>query len=316
LARGGHLAQLAEENFQDAKKTIGRMIQQSRSFSPFSSTEKERQRLTQFVEKEKGKTLLGLETGFPKLDQALDGLRGINILGGPPKAGKSSFFMQISTEVARRRVPVIYYDFENGRMKIYLRTLVRNSSVSEKKILQGNLESGEQQVLDTAWAEFDKLLHHFRVVTDRQLTPDIMRRHIDFLQHETHRDDVLIVVDSLHKLPFEKLTERRTGIDSWLRHFEQIRDAHQACFLIISELTRGKGGGYGEKPDLTSFKESGDIEYSADNAMVLMPDWDPLTPAATEQRRCVLWVVASRENNPGRVAEYVLDYPFWRFIEA
>jgi hypothetical protein len=28
-----------------------------------------------------------------------------------------------------------------------------------------------------------------------------------------------------------------------------------------------------------------------------------------------LWLVASRENSPGKIAEYVLDYPFWGFRE-
>ena len=159
------------------------------------------------------------------------------------------------------------------------------------------------------------MLRHFRVITDRALTPEIMRRHIDFIKHETQKEALLIVIDSLHKLPFKDLSERRTGIDSWLRQFESIRDEKGACFLVISELSRGKGGGYGEHPDLSSFKESGDIEYSADNAMILMPEWDPLGPITTEQRKSALWMVASRENNPGKVGEYVLDYPFWRFNE-
>jgi replicative DNA helicase len=159
------------------------------------------------------------------------------------------------------------------------------------------------------------LLAHFRVVTDRQLTSETVKRHIEFLKHETQKEEILIVVDSLHKLPFKNLTERRTGIDAWLRNLEAIRDEQQACFLVISELSRGKGGGYGEKPDLSSFKESGDIEYSADNAMILMPNWDPMDPAAVNDRTNLLWIVASRESNPGMVAEYALDYPYWRFKE-
>lgn len=313
--QGRHLYHLAEETGADLKKQMAAMIRSSRSFSPFSSPEKEQKQLFEFLEKEKGKTLLGLETGFAKLDGALDGLRGINILGGPPKVGKSCFFMQISTEIARRKMPVIYYDFENGRQKIYLRTLVRISSTTEKKIRSGNLVAEESKHLKTALTEFKDMLTHFRVVTDRQLTPEIMRRHIDFLKHETRKDDLLIVLDSLHKLPFKSLTERRTGIDFWLRQIEAIRDEQHVSFLVISELARGKSGGYGEKPDMSSFKESGDIEYSADNAMILMPNWDPLDPDSTQQRKDILWLVASRENSPGRIAEYQVDYPFWRFKE-
>jgi replicative DNA helicase len=315
VVRGSHLTHLATSKDGNLKKQLNGMLRAARSFSPFASPQKETRHLTEFLEKEKGKTLLGLETGFAKLDGALEGLRGINIMGGPPKAGKSCFFMQISTQIAQKKIPVIYYDFENGRQKIYLRTLVRLSGLAEKKIRQGTLNSADTDQLQAAWSDLAAMLAHFRVVTDRALTPDIMRRHIDFIKHETRRDDVLLVVDSLHKLPFKDLSERRTGIDLWLRHFEAIRDEQQASFLIISELSRGKGGGYGERPDLSSFKESGDIEYSADNAMILTPGWDPLAPMAEQQRKSILWLVASRENNPGRVAEYLLDYPYWRFTE-
>ncbi len=315
IKRGEHLAQLASNPTVDTAKAVALMLKQSSCFSPFSSPEKERRRLENFLEREKGKSLMGIETGFAKLDRALEGLRGINILGGPPKAGKSCFFMQISTEVARRKIPVIYYDFENGRQKIYLRTLVRLSQVTEKQIRQDNLPPDRSAELERAWEQMDAILSCFRVVTDRQLTPQTMRRHIDFIKHETRKDELLIVIDSLHKLPFKNLTERRTGIDSWLRQLESIRDEQNACFLVISEMTRGKGGGYGEKPDLSSFKESGDIEYSADNAMVLMPDWDPLASHTDGQRQSVLWVVASRESNPGQVSRYALNYPYWEFIE-
>ncbi len=313
--KGNHLLHMAEEDKSGLKKKVAVMIGASQAFSPFTSPKLERRHLIEFMEREKGKTLLGIETGFTKLDAAMDGLSGINIMGGPPKAGKSCFFMQISTKIARRKVPVIYYDFENGRQKIYMRTLVRTSSLIEKKIRNGNLNDEEAAQFKAAMGEFDDMLTYFRVVTDRQLNPEVMRRHIDFLKHETRKDDLLIVLDSLHKLPFKSLTERRTGIDFWLRQIEAIRDEHHVSFLVISELSRGKGGGYGEKPDMGSFKESGDIEYSADNALILMPEWDPMDPDSTRERKNTLWMVASRENNPGQVAQYQLEYPYWRFRE-
>jgi len=315
LDRGYALCALARDKGPDLEHAVSDMIQRAKSFSPFSSPAREDRIFRQHLDRERGKTLLGLPTGFSDLDQALSGIRGINIMGGQPKAGKSAFFMQISTEVASRQHPVIYYDFENGRQKIYMRTLCRLARLSEAQVrLEGNDPEIAGQA-ESAHRGLTGLLPWFRVVTDRKLTPDIMRRHIEFLQHETGTDYALVVVDSLHKLPFKNLSERRTGIDEWLRHMESIRDEQNVSFLVVSELSRGEGGTYSGKPDLALFKESGDIEYSADNAMILMPRWDPLDPESTDEKRSSLWLVASRENSPGRIADYLLEFPYWRFRE-
>ena len=142
-----------------------------------------------------------------------------------------------------------------------------------------------------------------------------MRSHLDFFRHESGSEQIMVVIDSLHKLPFKNLAERRTGIDAWLRQLEALRDQFNASFLVISELTRRDDGQYDKQPQLGAFKDSGDIEYSADNAMVLLPQWDPFTSGDPGQRRNDLWLVASREHSPGLVASYQLDYPYWGFIE-
>ncbi|MFO7783200.1 MAG: DnaB-like helicase C-terminal domain-containing protein [Desulfatiglandales bacterium] len=312
--RGYNLVDLARDKGERLKEAVKAMVRSAESFSPFSSPAREERLFIRHMEQERGKTLLGLPTGFPAMDRSLNGIRGINIMGGQPKAGKSAFFMHVSTEVAARNHPVIYYDFENGRRKIYMRTLCRLARLSEEEIrLDSSKETADRE--QGGRKRLSELLHYFRVVTDRKLTPDIMRRHIEFLQHETASDHALVVVDSLHKLPFKNLSERRTGIDEWLRHMESIRDEQNVAFLVVSELSRGQGGSYSGKPDLASFKESGDIEYSADNAMILVPHWDPLDPVSTAERKSGLWLVASRENSPGRIAEYVLEYPYWGFRE-
>ena len=315
LKRDYHLLHLAKETGADFGKLVESMIKSSRAFSPFSSPEREHIDFLDGLEKNIGKSILGVPTGFAKLDLAMNGLRGINIMGGQPKAGKSSFFMQLSTEAARRSMPVIYYDFENGRQKIYQRTLCRLSRLSEEELRKPDhdVEAGER--LSRAHEELKKMLKYFRVVTDRKLSPDIMRRQIDFIKHETRLDTCLVVIDSLHKLPFKNLSERRTGIDEWLRNMEAIRDEQNVAFLVISELSRSGENNYNQKPDMGSFKESGDIEYSADNAIILQPNWDLLDPMSTQERKNTLWLVASRENNPGMVSEYALDYPFWGFKE-
>ncbi len=312
--RDYNLCQLARDNANDYGEILPLLIKSSKVFSPFPAPAKEFDNFIEILDKSIGNEYKGFQTGFKKMDLAHNGISGINIMGGQPKAGKSCYFMQVSTEIARSKNPVIYYDFENGSQKIYTRTLSRLSRLSEKDIMRDDLDEESMERLKKAKLEIKDILEYFKVVTDRKLTPDMMRKHIDFIQHETRKENVLIVIDSLHKLPFKDVSERRTGIDLWLRQLESIRDGYGVSFLVISELSRGEDG-YKGKPNMGLFKASGDIEYSADSAMIFVPDWDPVDPVSIEDRTSTLWMVASRENTPGKIATYSLQYPFWEFKE-
>ncbi len=310
-----NLVQLAREQGKGFHQAFFKLIRDAKSFSPFSSPEREFLHLEEQLNLQGGENYQTMVSGFTQMDKALGGLHGVNIMGGLPKAGKSCFFIQVATEMARRKVPVIYYDFENGRQKLYQRTLCRLSRLSTDQLQRNDLTEQEQKQLAAAKAELRNLLPWFRVVTDRKLDPKLMRSHIDFLRHESKSEYIMVVIDSLHKLPFKDFSERRTGIDAWLRHLEALRDELNVSFLVISELTRGDDGQYDKQPQLGAFKGSGDIEYSADNAMVLLPQWDPFSNAPPEQRENALWLVASREHTPGLIGSYQLDYPFWGFKE-
>jgi len=218
------LIKMSTDQQKEFQQSAFKLIKESRAFSPFSSPEKEFLQFRDRLQQESGDSYQTMQSGFPRLDNALGGIHGINIVGGTPKAGKSCFFIQIASEMARQKIPVIYYDFENGRQKIYQRTLCRLSHLSVEQIKDNNLDKEQTNRLLKAKEELRSFLPWFKVVTDRKLTPEIMRRHIDFFRHETKNHYTLVVIDSLHKLPFKDLTERRTGIDAWLRQLEAIRD--------------------------------------------------------------------------------------------
>lgn len=312
--RDTDISRQAEENPAAAAKLATAMIREARAFSPFPSPELEFHRFKARLAQEGGEGYSKLTSGFARFDEAIGGIHGINILGGTPKAGKSTFFMQAASEMAMRRIPVIYYDFENGRQKIYMRILSRLARLRTEEIRNGDMDAEGRARFTEAARRLSEGLRWLRVVNDRKLTPEIMRRHIDFIRHETKADYTVVVVDSLHKLPFKDMSQKRSGIDDWLRQLEAIRDELAVGFLVISELDR-KDGRFEQRPGLDSFKASGDIGYSADNALVLSTQWDPFAEEPPDTRVNELWLVASREHPPGLVANYRLDFPYWGFIE-
>jgi len=310
------LRRLARESGKDFAGKVSEMLRQSRAFSPFTTPGREHQVFLQTLQQEQGQEFRSLTSGFPLLDEAIGGIHGINVIGGAPKVGKSTFLIQIASEMALKEIPVLYYDFENGRQKLYQRTCCRLARLSTEQFRAGSVSPEQRQKAREATKTLEKMLFFWRVINDRKVTPELMRKHIDFIRHETRSEYTVVVVDSLHKLPFNEFTERRTGIDAWLRQMESIRDDLHVSFLVISELSRGTAGSYREEPHLGVFKGSGDIEYSADNAMVLYPDiLENPGAAGREGMTNTLWLVASREHSPGRVAGYRQDYPFWGFTE-
>ena len=315
--RHSTLADLARARGKDFRQAVVEMIRHANAFSPFVDPSREYQRFIQLLGDRGQGDYVAVRTGFPRLDKALDGLHGLNVIGGAPKAGKSAFAIQIGSQMAEQSIPVLYYDFENGRQQIYQRILSRLCRIEVRRLAAGGLQGEELARYQQGCARLKKMLEMLRVVNDRKVTPELMRRHIDFLRHETRSAYTVVVIDSLHKLPFKDFSERRTGIDAWLRQLESIRDELQVSFLVISEITRGEAEtAYSEQPHLGIFKGSGDIEYSADNAMVLFPEAGARQANEAGGRRATLWVVASREHSPGAVADYRLDYPFWGFEEC
>ncbi|MCL2340106.1 MAG: DnaB helicase C-terminal domain-containing protein [Proteobacteria bacterium] len=314
-ARNSSIWQLAVAGGPQFQRQVFTLIKQARAFSPFATPAGEFQTFRERLLQESGASYANLTGGFARMDQALGGIHGINIMGGTPKAGKSAFFIQIASDMALRKIPVLYYDFENGRQKIYLRILSRLSRLAIDQIKDPALPADDRQRLAQTEQMLRALLNWLRVINDRRLSPETMRRHIDFLRHETNSDYTVVVIDSLHKLPFKDISQKRSGIDGWLRQLEAIRDELGAAFLVISELERNPEGQFDQQPHLGSFKGSGDIGYSADNAMVFLSQWDPFADTSPHHRCNELWLVASREQSPGRIASYRLDYPYWGFTE-
>lgn len=255
--RGYSLGDLARDQGKNLRQAVTEMVRRAHAFSPFVGPEREYNRFLQQLAGRGQGAYTGLLTGFGRLDATLEGLHGLNVIGGAPKVGKSAFAIQVASQMAEKSIPVLYYDFENGRQRVYQRILSRLSRLEVRRMADGNLQPEEQRRFDDACATLRRMLGFLRVVNDRKLTPELMRRHIDFIRHETRNEYAVVVIDSLHKLPFKDFNERRTGIDAWLRHLESIRDELQVSFLIISELSRGTEKAYSERPHLGVFKGSG-----------------------------------------------------------
>ena len=168
------------------------------------------------------------------LTEASGGILGMWVVGGEPGVGKSTLAWQIALDAATR-MPVLVYDFENGFPVMMDHT---------REIYNGDLGS-------------------IRAATERVYYRDSIRG----LDADLARvpAPALIVVDSIQKLP-GSVEFRRSSLDRWIHRLEYLKKRGYSL-LVVSEIGRAS---YGHDAYIGAYKETGEIEYSADFALQLL----------------------------------------------
>jgi len=172
---------------------------------------------------------------LPRLSEVSGGVFGFWAIGGEPGIGKSTLALQIAVSL-QRVVPVMYYDFEQGREAL----LSHLALALDKDVRAVRQATGQLYLRDTL----------------RTLTADLQQI----------KPPALIIVDSIQKAPTSQ-EFRRVGLDNWVHKFEALKRRGYSV-IGVSELGRAS---YQEaqkkgmpKAKLGGFKESGEIEYAAD----------------------------------------------------
>ena len=287
-----------EEDLETALSDILRDVRQGADPTP--ALQKVKDQAMVIAEHLSDDNIKGLPTGFSALDHKLSGLRGITVLGGPPKVGKSVFALNVALEVARKGGTVHYYDIENGMHFVMLRLLSNFYSKTFEQLRADN-DHAERWEADLA-----EKIPEFHLCTDySKMKPDLIARQAQLVGAEK----TLIVLDSLQKLP-PLAKQRRDSLDTWLRELEQIKQSPAITILLISELSRGENEAHYKNPSLGAFKESGDIEYTADLALQFLKD-------KGNSEHMILHCVANRHGLSGKIAKYSYEqFKHWRWVEV
>jgi hypothetical protein len=201
---------------------------------------------------------VGMSTGIPTIDTDLRGLHGIVGLVGDSKACKSTFALQIAVRHAGLGNPVLYFDHENLDTELRRRLACSLCLTSE-----GNLKGLSMQS--------EEKLHNFMAnkpfgEIDGQLTPRVLEEAVVDAMNCSEDKKVLLVLDSLHKLP-QNMDNIRGSIDGWLIFLEGLKKKYNGRLVIIFTCEKNRGS-YGSASQ-ASAKESGRIEYTCDQVFDL-----------------------------------------------
>lgn len=238
------------------------------------------------------------KTGFANLDSEQIFTPGLYVLGGLPALGKTTFAWQLLEQMARQGEKCVYCSYEMSEFELYTKSAMRelfsrdrNTNLTSAGIRRGD----ETRTLKEILVEFGEIGIDLTVVEMQEQDIDDL---IFGLRKYCVEKAPVIVLDYLQIVPVRRReASAKQGIDEIVRKLKNFQRETGATFIVISSFNRQN---YGQQVAFESFKESGNIEYSADVVWGLqLYATRELKEGATNQNREI--ISKAKEANPRQV---------------
>jgi len=245
---------------------------------------------------EAGTTPLGVCTGIPDLDTALDGLfpGRLVVLAARPGCGKSAFAVWTAHQASRIDIPVLFASLEMPAFEVWERRL----SLALKADLKWEARRGN-------WPGFRDKVTGFR--DQLEATPMVIDEQantvgeIGLAVHRMAADErrpQLVIVDHLgwmrHDAP--KTMGHHLAVGQTTKGLKSLAKQEDLCVVLLVQLNRESvKAGAARRPQLSDLGDSGEIERDADQVVML---WEPEPPETFSAQATVEFVVAKNRHGP------------------
>jgi len=238
------------------------------------------------------------KTGFANLDSEQIFTPGLYVLGGLPALGKTTFAWQLLEQMARQGEKCVYCSYEMSEFELYTKSAMRElfSRDRNTKLTSAGIRRGDEtRTLEEILVEFGEIGIDLTVVEMQEQDIDDL---IFGLRKYCVEKAPVIVLDYLQIVPVRRReASAKQGIDEIVRKLKNFQRETGATFIVISSFNRQN---YGQQVAFESFKESGNIEYSADVVWGLqLYATRELKEGATNQNREI--ISKAKEANPRQV---------------
>jgi replicative DNA helicase len=249
-----------------------------------------------------GLGLLGLSTGFDKLDQITNGLQPgqVMILAARPSKGKSALAWQIASHIAYAG-PVAYFSLEMDARSLVLRALCQETAIPISDLARNNIPPQAQESYDAAVANLRTQQLH---VDERG---SVTMHALKSRSKRLHRKEPLrlIVVDYLQLMTAKQATTREQEVSQISRSIKALAMDLGVPILAVAQLNRSIEMRTGEqsRPTLSDLRDSGQIEQDADIVGMVWWGWEHC--ADLPPNDCELIV---RKNRNGPLGTMIIDW--------
>lgn len=209
---------------------------------------------------------VGAKTGFTGLDAITSGLNksDLIIIAARPGMGKTSFAMNIASNVARRsEKEVVVFNLEMSREQLATRLLSTEARVDSNSLRNGRIpnEAWKNLAVSAGYLSTLPLL-----IDD---TAGITVQHMKAKLRRT-KNLGLVIIDYLQLMESTSKSDNRVVIISEItRQLKVMAKEMNVPVILLSQLSRSTENRNDKRPQLSDLRESGSIEQDADIVLFL-----------------------------------------------
>ena len=252
---------------------------------------------------------LGAKTGFPDLDTVTGGMTNSDlvILAARPGMGKTSFALNLATNVSRRSGrTVAIYSLEMSMEQLVSRMLSTEALVDSHKLRTGRLDPKEWgRIANSAdvLSGMNIYLSEATGITVSQMKAQLRRV----------KNLGMVVIDYLQLMDAPLKSDNRVLVISDItRNLKLMAKELNVPVLLLSQLNRGVESRTDKRPMMSDLRESGSIEQDADIIMFLYNDFY-YTREKSEAPNITECIIAKNRHGETATIKLIWDAQYTRF---
>ena len=237
----------------------------------------------------------GIKTGYADLDRAIVGLTpgDMVVIGARPGMGKTSFAMNIATNVAKKtKKTVCIFSLEMTTAQLAARMLASEALIDSYAMRSGKISGSDYDHLAKAAADLsscDIQIDDTASITVTQMKAKLRRM----------KNLGLVIVDYLQLMQSDKKAENRVNeVGEVSRGLKLLAKELSVPVICCAQLSRPPKTNENARPGLSDLRESGQIEQDADIVMFLHGDY---AKADAQSSEATLIISKNRHGSNGDV---------------
>ena len=251
---------------------------------------------------------VGARTGFTLLDSITSGLNksDLIIIAARPGMGKTSFAMNIATNVARRaEKEVVTFNLEMSKEQLATRILSTEALVESNTLRNGRISGDDWVKLATSAGYLSSLplyIDDTASMTVQQMKAKLRRT----------KNLGLVIIDYLQLMESTSRSDNRVVVISEItRQLKVMAKELNVPVILLSQLSRAVESRTDKRPMLSDLRESGSIEQDAD--IVLFLYREAYYNKESQRQNISECIVAKNRHGETGTVELIWDGQYTRF---